>query len=208
MEKAFSAYRLQYRDAAWTDAVGESIGVLRVRGGRDLRNATITRVTEVGLEIRHDEGLARVQAPDLPAELRARFQWDEVNRAKALADEIRQHEAVAKVGEAAPAPQAVAVTGRRVETNSPDPGEVLRLRNAVELWQTRVRNLRAEHATALYNTTRDSKSVPGTLETWSARGNRLGSDLAKARAALAVARGKLAEAAPTDPLLRQDPKDE
>ena len=41
---------------------------------------TITKVTEVGLEIRHEHGIARIQVSDLEGIWQQRFQWDDEER--------------------------------------------------------------------------------------------------------------------------------
>lgn len=75
IEHEFSLYRERIRETLWNSAVGQSLGTLKTRNGREYRDAVITRVTEVGLEIRHAHGTARLQAPDLDSSLQERFQW-------------------------------------------------------------------------------------------------------------------------------------
>jgi hypothetical protein len=86
----FSFYRADYRRKTWLAAVGENLGNLKVRNGREYLQATITRVTDVGLEIRHEDGIARIQAPDLDSRLQDRFQWKDEERRKVLEKE-RDH---------------------------------------------------------------------------------------------------------------------
>lgn len=76
LETQFSAYRTNYRDHTWKAAPGETLGDITLRDGRVYRTVVVTKVTPVGLEIRHESGIARLQAPDLSAELQDRFQWD------------------------------------------------------------------------------------------------------------------------------------
>ncbi len=83
----FSFYRADYRRKAWSAAVGESLGNLKVRNGREYVKATILRVTDVGLEIRHEDGIARIQAPDLDSKWQGRFHWKDDERRKVLAAE-------------------------------------------------------------------------------------------------------------------------
>jgi len=56
-------------------ARGEKIGTLTLRGDRRYHEAEIIRVTGVGIEIRHQHGMARVMFADLDAEWQERFQW-------------------------------------------------------------------------------------------------------------------------------------
>ena len=208
LEASFSQYRERYRQAEWSKAVGESLGDLTVRGDRQYRRAQITRVTEVGLEIRHEDGIARLQAPDLPAELRERFQWDDARRTKALQDERKHHEEVTKVAAPEEAAPPARSGGQPFVRETPDQENLAKLRADVVRWKSRVGLLRSEHATARSQASYGAPSVPGSLETWSARATRLGAELAKARAALALARERLATVSPGDSLLRAEPERE
>jgi hypothetical protein len=208
LEESFSQYRERYRQSEWVRAVGESLGNLTVRGGREYRSAEITRVTEVGLEIRHEDGIARLQAPDLSAELRQRFQWDDARRTKALQEELKHHEEVTKTADPGEAAPVIPSRGRTAVGETPDQENLAKLRGDVVRWKSRVGTLKSEHATARSQASYGAPSVPGSLETWTARASRLGADLAKARAALALARERLATVSPGDSLLRSEPEQE
>ena len=210
LDQTFASYRESYRRSEWTKAVGESLGTLVVRGGKEYRQVVISRVTDAGLEIRHEHGMARVQAPDLDPALRDRFQWDDARRARLLAEERGMHERVApQPGETHEEPRPAAGSARRpAPPPSPDVDALAKARNDVRLWQSRVLQLKSDHRAALANSSRGSASVPGSLETWSARAARLGADLTRARAALTTARQTLARLDPGDPLLKSDPDDQ
>jgi hypothetical protein len=75
LKNEFSTYCEQYRQSAWSRAVGESLGDFTTAEGRTLHQATISKVTSDGLEIRHQDGFERVAASSLSASLRSRFQW-------------------------------------------------------------------------------------------------------------------------------------
>ena len=92
MECAFTRYRADYRRKAWAGACGESLGSLTIQGGRAFQQVSITRVTEVGLEIRHECGTARIQAPDLDLKMQDRFQWRDEERWSQLEAERRVRE--------------------------------------------------------------------------------------------------------------------
>lgn len=209
LEEAFASYRENHRRAEWARSVGESLGTLTVRGGKEYRQAVISRVTDAGLEIRHEHGMARVQAPDLDPALRDRFQWDDARRARLLAEERGMHQRVApQPGETHEEPRPAAGSARRpAPPPSPDVDALAKARNDVRLWQSRMLQLKSDHRAALANSSRGSASVPGSLETWSARAARLGADLTRARAALTTARQTLARLDPGDPLLKSDPDD-
>ncbi len=76
-ESDFQRYREQYRQSARAAAIGESQGSLTTRSGREFRSVVITRVTDAGLEIRHEHGTARLPARDLGPAFQERFQWTE-----------------------------------------------------------------------------------------------------------------------------------
>jgi hypothetical protein len=84
-EVEFESYRANYRKQTWDRAVGQALGTLKVRGGREYRQAIIKRVTEVGLEIEFEGGgKARIQAPDLDPAVQDRFQWNDEERRQLL----------------------------------------------------------------------------------------------------------------------------
>jgi septal ring factor EnvC (AmiA/AmiB activator) len=208
LEAEFARYRSAYRDAARAAAVGESLGTLTVRGGREYRQAVINRVTDVGLEIRHENGIARVQAPELDQAMQDRFQWeDEARRAK-LNEENAAHLAMEDTPTPPEKPTRRTFDSPKPKDRTPDAdaAKIESLRSKVIVWKTRVSHLKSERSQAVGAASYSSQSsVPGSLETWQAKSARLGSELAKASGELAVAKAALAAAAPSDPLLRPDP---
>ena len=212
LEQDFSQLRNDYRRKTWSGAVGESLGNLSVRGGRVYRQATISRVTDVGLEIRHEDGFARVQGPELDIKLQERFQWDDEERRKSLQIERTVQESqpkesvVARETESGEANSTPGVADRPTENgNAEELAKINALRKKVSAWKQKVGILRASKAEADSQTGYgNSRSVPGSLETWEAKAGRLGQELLKARAALELAKAQLAVVAPTDLLLRQE----
>lgn len=205
-ESTFADYRADYRQKARSTAAGEEIGTLRVRGGREYLEATITKVTEVGLEIRHTHGFARIHAPDLDAAWQDRFQWSDEERRAKLGEEMKYREslAVAEPAKKRAKPQVRARPSRprSQPAEVPEAEDLTALRTLVSGWQTRVFRLESEHAEAVSNANYGSAtSVPGSLETWKARAARLGRELSRAHTEYSVARGRLAAVAPNDPLL-------
>ncbi len=212
LENEFSLYRGMYRRKTWESAVGESLGTLTVRGGREFHKATITRVTDVGLEINHEHGIARIQAPDLDSKIQDRFQWSDEERRRRLKEETERQlgksetdepaaiEDGTEVYEKAPVPQV-----KRVQPTMPveDPEKLKLLRLQVSGWKAKVSRLRNDRSEASARASYGNQaSVPGSLETWVARSARLGRELLQAEAAYAVAKSNLAAIAPNDPLLR------
>ena len=196
----FANYRGKYREFARAAAVGQSLGTLQVRGGREYHQAVITRVTEVGLEIRHEHGMARVQAPDLGAALQDRFQWNEEERRARLMEEAAHH---AAVGDSAAKPLKPEPTAMAREL--PDDRKLESLRAKVRAWQSKVAHIETQKNEAESSASYGAQSsVPGSLETWQARAARLETERSKARAELAVAKAELARVSPQDPLLRTE----
>jgi hypothetical protein len=212
LEQDFSQARNDYRRKTWSAAVGKTLGDLAVRGERVYRQATISRVTEVGLEIRHEHGFARIQAPDLDLKWQEKFQWDDEERQRSLQTERTVQES----------PPNESVKVREIEsgdTNS-TPGvrdgtlqmsvtedlvKINALRKKVSAWKQKVGILKGDKAEADSQTGYgNNRSVPGSLETWEARAGRLTQDLAQAKAALELAKAQLAVVAPTDFLLQQE----
>lgn len=207
LEADFSRCRADYRKKTWSAAIGERLGNLALRSGRQYHEATITRVTDVGLEIRHADGIARIQAPDLDQKMQDRFQWSEEERRKVLNEEMinlqRADDPVAGY------PKPVERVVIRPQTrNQPDPGELVALRRQVTGWQLKISQLRSEQSVARSHSGYGNQtSVPGSLETWSAKADRCGRELARAQVALETAKSNLAAIAPSDSLLLSTPRD-
>lgn len=210
LESGFSLYRENHRRKAREGAIGEALGTLTVRGGRSFQQATITRVTDVGLEITHQHGIARIQAPDLGPEMQERFQWSDEERRRRLMEErdnqlgkADPQDPAAVVDESTPESPAPQVNP--VQPASPALGaEKLKLlRLQVSGWKAKVSQLRFDRSEASSRASYGNQaSVPGSLETWVARSARLGREILQAEAALAAAKANLAAVAPGDPLLR------
>jgi hypothetical protein len=69
-------YRPRYFKWVRMAAVGEMYPELITVSGKSYRDVVVRRVTDVGLEIHHAEGSARLRHATLPAEFQKRFQWD------------------------------------------------------------------------------------------------------------------------------------
>lgn len=73
---AFAKYREDYRNMVWYGAVGETHGKLVTVDGKEYNQVTISKVTQNGLEIRHEYGGARISPSQLPLDWQHRFQWN------------------------------------------------------------------------------------------------------------------------------------
>jgi hypothetical protein len=206
LEADFSNYRRRYRQATWSGVSGEKLGTVKVRGGREYLDAVIVRVTDVGLEIRHKDGFARLQAPDLSDIFQSRFQWSDDERQERLSGELenqRKAEAV-EVKNAEPARENIAPVREATLPSRPmrGPEEIHEQRVTVAAWKAKVARIQGEITEAAsWGGSGNQSSLPGKLETWKAKETRLRSELIRARTGLSLAQSKLAEISPNDPAL-------
>lgn len=192
LEGLFASYRARQRRSVRTAAIGTPLGDLTIRGGRVYRHAVIARVTDAGLEIRHSDGLARISSVDLNADLQKQYGWEPPEAAP-----VAPVTAVAN----SPAPD---VPRKRNQVEPKVDAEELRVaRELLSSWTAQVAALAADQRNAASQASMGfRKSVPGSLETWGAKAQRLERDLSRARLALAQARANLATISPEDPALR------
>ncbi len=212
LDEAFANHRAAYRRNVWETAINERVGTLNVRGGREYRDVEIARVTEVGIEIRHKDGIARIQAPDLGDEWQDRFQWNDEERRSRLKEELEAHRRMVEMAGANDTPVARLQQRRPIPvrnqapSSETDPELLAELRAQVMGWQNRVNRISLERNSAMSQASYGSaNSVSGSLETWKAKSARLGGELVHANTQLVLAKSRLAAVAPNDPLLR-DPQ--
>jgi len=202
IENEFSRYRAEYRQQTWTRVVGQKVGTLTLRGGREYQDVVITRVTDVGLEIRHKDGIARIQAPDLDTSWQDRFQWSDEERRNRLKEELANHESIAPPPPPAEMVELTPATRPRPSADSRDDAKLQELRTKVIGWKGKVSRLTIERSEASSQSYNNQSSVTGSLETWKAKVARLNAEIAKAQAELVVAKSRLAAVSPNDVLLR------
>ncbi len=208
LEREFAAYREKFRSRSRARAAGEAVGVLETRDGRKFNGVTIRKVTDVGMDISHEHGFARIHAPDLGPAWQERFQWTDEERRARLEEERRNRERVA--GPAAPAPREIPAKLARAnppaaEASVPE-AEIIASRQSYLGWKSKVAQLSSDKSEADFQAASGSRtSVPGSLETWRARADRLSAQLVRARSEYAAARARLGIVAPDDPLLRPQP---
>lgn len=208
LEKEFSNYKENYRNKVRRDAVGRKLGDMTLKNGREYKGAYIVKVTDVGLEIRHDTGTARIQPTDLEASMQDVFQWNQEESAKRLGEEAALRNSIGFASG-----QPLKSSPPRIERDSiikPETAPVAqnrsKIREKVRAWSLKVSQLEIEHSQALVNANSTGRIAgPGGLETWQERSDRLASEVARARGHLAAARSELSLEAPNDPLLRAAP---
>jgi hypothetical protein len=209
LESLFSDYRREYRRKIWALAVGEKIHYLKLKDGREYRLVTISKITDVGLEIRHADGIARIQAPDLDPIFQDRFQWDDEQRRKLLEEESEPQND--------PRKDVLSVTKKSAAEVKADLKKVkdqdeLVERGKLHFVQARVKMVKAKmHDIRRDKSESDSmarygsqKSVVGSLETFRNKSVRLENAYAQAQVELATAMSELAEISPGNPLLQMD----
>ncbi len=201
IEEKFVRYRANYRKQTWDRAVGQDLGTVTA-GGREYRRAVIKRVTEVGLEIDYEGGMARIHAPDLDPAIRERFQWDAGERSQRLREESSHQRAV--MGDGRPKPPAKLAAPPTAPpipatANLSDPARVKGLRSAVVQAAAKVQQISTHLSDARNAVAAGQKVVPGTLETWGSRIARIETSLAAAKHHLVLAKANLAAVAPADP---------
>ena len=76
IDSRVAEYVRSYRSQIREKAAGEILPEIMV-SGRVIENAVISQVTPAGIHVKHEEGIARIPANELPEELRTRFQFDE-----------------------------------------------------------------------------------------------------------------------------------
>ena len=99
-EQAFEAYKDEYRAFVRGGAKGKTMESLRTVTGASYKNVTITEVSAVGIQIRHDDGHKRIAFEDLPDEMKDYYQFDPNQKAAAVKkenDDFEDH--LKKVGE-------------------------------------------------------------------------------------------------------------
>lgn len=206
-------YRGRYRRQVRMEAVGEDLGVFQTRTGKSFTGAVIRQVSGAGMVIRHDQGLARLSPSDLDNAWNERFQWsaeeaeaqrrDERNRMQAHLRSLERRPGISTTGRkpasrTGPArPAAPAGNQEKIESIR---HELLMARARMHEAETRASNARMEAAGGR------GRSVPGSLETWDQRANRLDASARKLRAQYIAARGKLAAISPRDPALNEVPR--
>lgn len=191
LEGSMITYRKAYRDQTWKEALGEKHAELTLKTGRRYENTTIQRVTSVGLEISHKDGLARIDFTELDPSWQERFQWRFDERESTIAGEA------AAASSADPMPEKALV---RKDEEAPD--NIDKLRNDVIVWNNKVQALKIQHMEAASNAGSGRNSVTGGLETWAAKAERLRVELDRAKLLREQARARLEQAAPDDPLAR------
>ncbi len=203
------AYRKSYRQQSWQAAIGEQHESITLLSGRVFDKVVIKRVTDVGLEISHQAGIARIDAKDLDDSWQKRLQWDQARRKATLEKENQALQANDTAIPASPTKPSNNPARKTINQTSaaskgkPVSPDLERMRAAIIFWKGKVSNLQADYSEANYKRNNGrSRSVPGSLESWDDKAARVRGELTSAQASLQLALIKLADVNPNDPLLR------
>ncbi len=157
----------------------------------------------MGIEIRHRDGIARIQSPDLDQKWQDRFQWGDEERLKRIKDEQMNQQGIAQESKSVRLPESGNVRRLTELDHGKDKVNINLFRTQVIAWRRKINMLTSEKAEVRSQANGGKHvSVAGSLETLNAKIARLAGEIAKAQAELAVAKSHLAEIAPNDFLLR------
>ncbi len=195
LSKVFSNYQEDYREKTWRMAPGEKIADINLKSGKQYRDVKIAKVTEQGLEIRHDGGTARIMSADLDENLKSRFQWGQAKQ-KPMMDEsvdlavkVEASRVVQPVG-----PSAAEIAAKKKRAlEKEELVKILELRSYQ--WSQKL--------SILFNARSEAQRNAGLgirapackgLETWAARAERIGQEITQAEASQEAVRRELSKA--------------
>lgn len=201
---AFGEYRDRYRKQVRADAAGEKLAELGARGGKVYTNVEIRKVTDVGIEIVHSQGISRLRSRDLDGSWHERFQWDEGEVEQALGQErAREDQHRDSVEKAANRSEPVTKPSKEMRAAEEADKNLAALRREVIEARGQMNKAESEAVRARQEAGANrGRSVPGSLETWEAKARRLDGLSTKLRQKYVAARSRLAAVSPTDSLLQ------
>ena len=168
----FQKYRRDARNLLWIKARNRELNQNQIIGGEAFINATITKVDETGLLVRHDAGVSHIPVERLNQELRNELDLDPEEARLAML-ELYARDARGKASRRAapaeddtPVPTEAEIVDRRKE-----------LLAGMKLEATKLHRLsRESQAEANRSRSMDryssNRSVPASLETWAERAHR------------------------------------
>lgn len=123
------------------ESVGKKMDSLQTLGGKTYKNIEISKVSDVGISIRHESGVARVSFEELPQAMQDYYHFDPAEKQKALMREKKLRELhEARAASVRDANSEVAKQNRIHQK-----GEMRKtLRKNLAIMNARVRQLRSE----------------------------------------------------------------
>jgi hypothetical protein len=203
-EQNFHNYRVRIRTQARANCVGQALESLTLPNGRSYRDVVVRGFDELGLRIHHQGGSARLSYEDLPESWKNRLHWqeDELKITQRQSPPSRK-----SVGTPETLPEPRKPIQKTIDQRSADrkPRE-----DDIKVARTRFiqsrqayLHLRSQASAARLNASSSRKSVPGSLETWAARAEKLERHTFQLRAGFLQAKSELSSISPGDPLLQQ-----
>lgn len=195
IERSFHSYRVKSREGAWARFKGELVGDLETSDGRVFREAVIVGVTGESISIRHSSGCSSIPARALADEYWERLQWErprpltytvETTIPKLVSLKTEDH----------------FISGNQTGSHAPKEVNLVALRAALQRAGEAVERLTNDLPTVSSIAEKsDSRSVPGSLDTWAERKTEISRKLANARMEYAKARANLKILSSNDRLL-------
>lgn len=199
----FAHHRSEYRRQVRGGATGESLGELRTRDGRIFTSAVIREVNGAGMVIQHSHGLARLAPLDLDASWNERFQWSaeeaEIQRQEEQ-ERMKSHfRRTAQPKEARMVAASSGSGGAKKAESATDLQLIEATRGELQWLWNQIQETEAQASVARQQAAESrSRSVPGSLETWEQRANRLEAAARKMRTQYAELLGKLRALSPRE----------
>lgn len=97
LKEEWEDYKNQYRAQVRQAAVGTKMPELRTADGKVFKDVEISKVTAIGVDVRHQDGLGRVGFEQLPQDLQDLYQFE---KAQMVAEVSREEEARAGLAQA------------------------------------------------------------------------------------------------------------
>ena len=88
-KERFEDYKNEYRAFVRTEAEGSKLDSLETGDGKTFANVSIRKVTAVGIDIRHRDGLTRIEYEELPEEMQDYYQFDADQKAAEISREAK-----------------------------------------------------------------------------------------------------------------------
>lgn len=152
--REFEAYKDKYRALVRGGAKGRIVPRLETSKGNVYENATLTEVTAIGAQIRHDAGFTRIPYEELPLAMQAEFQFDAKQKAAAIAQEVaarNEHEAaVSAAGIAAEEMVAKQKEKSADENRGKAELEIAKIESQISSLQDEIKQLNRDLDRALY----------------------------------------------------------
>ena len=209
-KEAHETYRINYRTQARADSVGEKLDTLTLPNGRTYRELIVRGFDTSGLRIHHQGGSARIRYQDLPTEWQERFQWSTeeiiITKPSPSKNDLTQASSTPteyNASGSSDSPSANGTDTTKTTSSEPDAAEIARARDKFLQTRKAYRQASTQASIARGNAHNRNRSVPGSLETWDDRAQRMERLSQRLLALHTKAKNELSAISPADPLLQQ-----